>query len=204
MPAARHLASALVPRCNDNSPVMPSADNYRYTVVLRPASGKWPLPTTRAAQARSPEEDRLIRASRAREKLQRAKQSGYCIGCFQKPATPGITRCAECSNRQKEYRKRRTEKKDASNLVRDAAEINTDRTIEAQDGPADLKHSKPDPANQKTQNQTVRRREAKAQGICTNCLKQPAVTGKTKCASCGAKHRNYLAKCRAKGKDNSS
>ena len=185
-------------------PASPSADNYRYTVVLRPAPGKWPLPTTRAAQARPPEEDRLIRAFRAREKLQRAKQSGYCIGCFQKPATPGITRCAECSNRQKEYRKRRTEKKAASNLVRDAAEINTDRTIEAQDGPADLKHSKPDPANQKTQNQTVRRREAKAQGICTNCLKQPAVTGKTKCASCGAKHRNYLAKCRAKGKDNSS
>ena len=27
MPAARHLASALVPRCNDNSPVMSTADS---------------------------------------------------------------------------------------------------------------------------------------------------------------------------------
>ena len=133
-----------------------------------------------------------------------AKQSGYCISCYHEPATPGKTKCEECANRQKEYRKRRAEKKAASNLVRNEAEINANKTIEARDSPADLKYSKPNPDNQKTQAQIIRPREARTQGICTNCLKQPAATAKTKCASCGAKHRKYLAMYRAKREDNSS
>lgn len=89
-------------------------------------------------------------------------------------------------------------------MVRNTAEIDTDETIQAGDSLADLEHSKPNPANQKTQGQIVRRRAARTQGICTNCLKQPAITGKTKCASSGAKHRKYRAKYRAKRKDSSS
>ena len=124
--------------------------------------------------------------------------------CFHELAAPGTTRCGKCADREKESRKRLAEKKATSNLVRNAAEIITNRTIEPQGYPADPKHSKPNHANQKTQAQKIRRRKAKALGICTNCLKQPAVTGKTKCASCGAKHRKYLAMYRAKREDNSS
>ena len=76
---------------------------------------------------------------------------------------PPVVRCAQRPRSRPERQGIQEEacrKENGIKLGEEAAEINTNKTIEAQGSPADLKHSKPNPANQKNPDQTVRRREA--------------------------------------------
>ena len=84
-------------------------------------------------------------------------------------------------------------KKVENNLLAQAAKPN-------QELPAD-KDQVPNTTEPRTLKE--KRRDAKAQVICTTCFKQQAIPGQTRCSSCAENHRGYLANQREKRKDNS-